>query len=260
MRGGVLFFGLLVQVVVNLAYICGNKYYVLMEQQFCQSCGMPLAEGNRGTNADGSRSGDYCAYCYKEGRFTQDFTMTQMVEFCLQFLGQMNAEAGWNLTPVEAKEWMLECFPSLKRWRGRDERSLAEKAEALLAQCDNVTVASIDAEGYPRPVQMSKVGATGFSEVWMATSTASVKVANFRHNNKAGLCYDHYGDGVALRGTVEVVDDAASRKVMWQDWFIHHFPGGPADPGYVLLHFVGTEATYWINGEFAHEPCLHARG
>ena len=57
-----------------------------MEQQFCQSCGMPLTDENRGTNADGSHSEDYCSYCYKNGEFTQEFTMSQMIEFCLQFL------------------------------------------------------------------------------------------------------------------------------------------------------------------------------
>ncbi|WP_373840947.1 zinc ribbon domain-containing protein, partial [Bacteroides heparinolyticus] len=43
-----------------------------MEQQFCQSCGMPLAADNKGTNSDGSRNEDYCIYCYKDGKFTQD--------------------------------------------------------------------------------------------------------------------------------------------------------------------------------------------
>ena len=43
---------------------------------------MPLTDENRGTNADGSRSEDYCAYCYKNGEFTQEFTMNQMIEFC----------------------------------------------------------------------------------------------------------------------------------------------------------------------------------
>ena len=39
---------------------------------------------------------------------------------------------------------------------------------------------------------------------------------------------------------------------MWQEYFINYFPGGPADPNYVLIRFIGTEATIWINGEFAH--------
>lgn len=213
---------------------------------------MPLTDGHRGTHADGSHSEDYCIYCYREGRFTQNFTMTQMIEFCLQFLEQMNAQTGWNLTPVQAKEQMLAHFPQLKRWRTPDPRTLAEKAADLLAQCDNVTLASVDAQGYPRPVQLSKIAARGFHDVWMATSAASRKVGDFRLNPKAGLCYDHWGDGVALRGEVEVVTDDDTRRAMWQDWFGHHFPGGPADPDYVLLHFVGREATFWINGEFVH--------
>ena len=86
----------------------------------------------------------------------------------------------------------------------------------------------------------------------MATSAASMKVNDFKQNDKAGLCYEHYGDGVALRGVVEVIADDEQRRKLWQDWFIHHFPGGPTDPDYVLLRFVGSEATFWINGEFAH--------
>ena len=56
-----------------------------------------------------------------------------------------------------------------------------------------------------------------------------------------------------MRGIVEIITNDAIRKEMWQEWFIHHFPGGATAPNYVLLHFTGTEATFWINGEFAHE-------
>ena len=68
-----------------------------------------------------------------------------------------------------------------------------------------MTVTSIDTDGYPRPVWMSKIRTKGSNEVWMATSAGSVKVEDFKQNNKAGLCYEHYGDSVSLRGTVEVI-------------------------------------------------------
>lgn len=104
-----------------------------MEQQFCQSCGMPLTDTNKGTNSDGSLNDDYCMYCYQKGKFTQDFTMNQMIEFCAQFTEQINKETGWNLTPEQAKENMRQFFPTLKRWKEKDERTLTEKATGLLA-------------------------------------------------------------------------------------------------------------------------------
>ena len=67
---------------------------------------MPLTDENRGTNADGSNSEDYCVYCYKKGEFTQDFTMSQMIEFCLQFLDEWNVQTECKLSPVQAKEQM----------------------------------------------------------------------------------------------------------------------------------------------------------
>ena len=62
-----------------------------MELKFCQSCGMPLSPEVLGTNADGSKSEEYCIYCYKDGAFTGDFNMEQMVEFCSQFVDEFNA-------------------------------------------------------------------------------------------------------------------------------------------------------------------------
>lgn len=224
-----------------------------MEHKFCQSCGMPLIANNKGTNADGSCNEDYCMYCYNDGKFTQDFTMEQMIEFCAQFTDQMNEQTGWNLTPEQAKEQMRRFFPNLKRWKQKDERTIIEKAMALLTQCNEVTLASINADGFPRPIPMAKGHTVGCNEVWMATGADSVKVADFKTNPKAGLCYSYNGDSVALRGTVEIVTDDSIRKEMWQNWYINHFPGGPTDPNYVLLHFTGTDATLWINGEFVHQ-------
>lgn len=88
-----------------------------MEQKFCQSCGMPLTADNKGTNAGGSSNEDYCIYCYKDGRFTQDFTMEQMIEFCAQFTDEINKQSGQNLTQEQAKDMMRQFFPHLKRWK-----------------------------------------------------------------------------------------------------------------------------------------------
>jgi len=86
--------------------------------QFCQSCGMPLTrKEDCGTNADGSTNFEYCVYCYKDGKFTQDFTMDQMIEFCSQFVDEVNKNMPQPMTKEQYVQMMRGYFPMLKRWR-----------------------------------------------------------------------------------------------------------------------------------------------
>jgi Uncharacterized stress protein (general stress protein 26) len=133
------------------------------------------------------------------------------------------------------------------------KKTMKEKAAELLRRCEIVTLASVNKEGYPRPVPMSKISAEGISTIWMATGANSLKTIDFLSNPKAGLCFQDKEDSVALTGQVEVITDGKMKQELWQDWFIRHFPGGPADPGYVLLKFKSSCATYWIEGKFIHK-------
>ena len=88
-----------------------------MEQKFCQSCGMPLTPEILGTNADGSKNEDYCMYCFREGKFLQDCTMTEMIEHCAQFVDEVNKGLPKRITKEEYIGMMKTYFPRLKRWR-----------------------------------------------------------------------------------------------------------------------------------------------
>ena len=64
-----------------------------MENKFCQSCGMPItSEEQFGRNADGSKNEEYCSYCYRDGAFTENCTMDEMIDHCLQFLDEFNKD------------------------------------------------------------------------------------------------------------------------------------------------------------------------
>lgn len=85
-----------------------------MEQNFCQSCGMPLQDAALlGTEQDGSPSEHYCNYCYQNGAFTSDMTMEQMIDFCAPIMAQSNPE----MTEEQAREQMRQFFPMLLRWK-----------------------------------------------------------------------------------------------------------------------------------------------
>lgn len=83
---------------------------------FCQCCAMPMDEAGelKGTEADGSKSDDYCVYCYKDGAFTApDATMEEMIEFCVPHMVSVNED----MTEETAREMMQKYFPELKRWK-----------------------------------------------------------------------------------------------------------------------------------------------
>lgn len=81
---------------------------------FCQSCGMPMGSDEvRGTEKDQSRSEDYCHYCYKDGDFTKEETMEEMIETCIPF----EIEAGIYPDEQTARNALLSYFPKMKRWK-----------------------------------------------------------------------------------------------------------------------------------------------
>ncbi len=94
-----------------------HKEVIFMEdRKFCQCCAMPLDKPeDKGTEADGTPSGDYCRYCYQNGEFTApDATMDDIIAFNLKF----NAENGQPFGPQEEAEKMMRSwFPALKRWK-----------------------------------------------------------------------------------------------------------------------------------------------
>jgi hypothetical protein len=63
-----------------------------------------------GSNADGSKSTEYCSYCYQDGQFTQpDFTAEEMQRFCIEKMTECNIPKflAWLFT---------RGIPRLGRW------------------------------------------------------------------------------------------------------------------------------------------------
>lgn len=92
----------------------GDIFIYIGLADICQSCGMPMgSDGLRGTEKDGSKSADYCCYCYQKGAFTSDCTMEEMIDFCLTMPGSDKIYSDKDA----ARKQMLEYFPTLARWK-----------------------------------------------------------------------------------------------------------------------------------------------
>ena len=88
-----------------------------MNERYCQSCAMPMGDTDDlyGTEADGSKSTEYCTHCYAKGRFTADATMDEMISFCVPHMVSANA----GMTEENARNMMHAHFPMLKRWNNQ---------------------------------------------------------------------------------------------------------------------------------------------
>jgi len=84
-----------------------------MEDEYCQSCGMPFDNAHReyiSKEADGSDS-IYCTYCYKDGFFLNaEATVNDMVEMGVPYLAHKIGEK-------EARKQLLMFVPTLARWK-----------------------------------------------------------------------------------------------------------------------------------------------
>ncbi len=83
------------------------------ETKICQSCGMPMeAAEDFGTNADGSRSKEYCQYCWQDGKFTSEVDLPEFIEMQVAI-----AVEKMGMEENEAREVAETTLPELDRWR-----------------------------------------------------------------------------------------------------------------------------------------------
>ena len=112
-------------------------------------------------------------------------------------------------------------------------------------------IASIDEEGYPNMKAMfapSKVEGNCF---YFSTNTSSMRAQQFMRNPKASLYFYNKGrfkyEGIMLTGTMEVLEDAESKQLIWQEGDTMYYPQGVTDPDYCVLKFTAVRGRYYCN-------------
>ncbi|SET70508.1 pyridoxamine 5'-phosphate oxidase-related FMN-binding protein [Lacrimispora sphenoides] len=127
----------------------------------------------------------------------------------------------------------------------------AEKTIGNLIDKQGVSlISSLDDEGFPNAKAMlpprKRVGIKTF---YFTTNTSSIRVKQFRSNPKACIyfCDKRFFRGVMLKGTMEVLEDAASKEMIWQEGDTMYYPKGVTDPDYCVLKFIAQTGRYYAN-------------
>jgi general stress protein 26 len=111
-------------------------------------------------------------------------------------------------------------------------------------------IASVDKDGFPNmKAMLPPRKRNGIREFWFTTNTSSMRVAQYRDNPKASVYfYDkRFFRGVQLIGTMEVMEDAETKELIWRDGDTTYYPGGVTDPDYCVLKFTATTGRYYAN-------------
>ena len=129
---------------------------------------------------------------------------------------------------------------------------IEEKAIGILTNSQIITIASIDDNGFPRPVPMAKLKNVG-NIIYFSTGTSSAKTKHFEKNPKAGISILEGGDSIVYTGNIEIVNDIEIKKALWGDWMLPHFPLGVEDPEYCVMKFTPKSSTLWIDDVFVRD-------
>ena len=127
-------------------------------------------------------------------------------------------------------------------------REMAMKESlALVERCAIALVGSNGPDGFPNIKAMIKMETEGLNTVWFSTNTSSRRVARFRADPRASVYFVDYDRwaGLLLTGTMEVLDDPASRRRIWRDGYERYYPLGVDDPDYTVLRFTAHKGNYY---------------
>ena len=89
---------------------------------FCQSCSMPLDNDKlHGTEKDGTKSHEYCIYCYQNGAFINpEMTLEEMRNLVKAQMEKMKI----NNSIINMA---VNSLPGLKRWRSLKSQAVPLK-------------------------------------------------------------------------------------------------------------------------------------
>jgi Uncharacterized stress protein (general stress protein 26) len=109
-------------------------------------------------------------------------------------------------------------------------------------------ISSVDDDGFPNTKAMLPPRERdGISTFYFSTNTSSMRVAQYRKNPKACIyfCDRRFFRGVMLKGTVEVLEDEASKEMIWREGDTMYYSLGVTDPDYCVLKFTAQSGRYY---------------
>jgi general stress protein 26 len=125
----------------------------------------------------------------------------------------------------------------------------AEKTIGNLIDRAGVSIiSSVDGQGYPNTKAMLPPRhREGIKHIYFTTNTSSMRVRQYTDDPKACVYFfdKRYYKGVMLKGTVEILHDIETKKMIWRDGDERYYALGISDPDHCVLKFTSQDGRYY---------------
>lgn len=128
----------------------------------------------------------------------------------------------------------------------KDEIVILESNQ-LVENSKTVMVGTNGEKGYPNIKAMMRLKHDGLKKFWLSTNTSTKRVKLLRTDNKVCLYFvdENNFSGLMLTGTIEILQDRASKEMLWSDGCEVYYPLGVNDPDYTVLCFTSEWGNYY---------------
>ncbi len=125
-----------------------------------------------------------------------------------------------------------------------------KSVERLIESCTSAVLTTIDENGFPHTrAMLPPRKKEGLECYYFTTNTSSQKVAHLRKNHKACIYFYNAETfvGAMFIGTMEVLEDAASKQIIWRIGDEMYYSKGVTDPDYCVVKFTALSLRYYSN-------------
>ena len=125
-----------------------------------------------------------------------------------------------------------------------------ETVENLIDSQRIAFIGSVDNLGFPNmKAMLAPRKRNGLCEFWFTTNTSAMRSSHYQENDKACIyfCDNRFFRGVMLIGTMEILEDSASKELIWRQGDDMYYPLGVTDPDYCVLKFTAQRGRTYSN-------------
>ncbi|MEC0170557.1 pyridoxamine 5'-phosphate oxidase family protein [Paenibacillus graminis] len=126
--------------------------------------------------------------------------------------------------------------------------NMEQTIESLIDEAEVSFIGSVDEDGFPNmKAMLPPRQREGMQVFYFTTNTSSMRVKQYKEHPQACVyfCNPRIFKGFMLRGTMEVLEDQASKEMIWREGDTDYYALGVTDPDYCVLKFTAENGRFY---------------